>query len=137
MQNKHVQYKKILWNVPYCVLLACINSLLIYFCLYNYPNNQIWDIIWRCVTFSNMSFHRVHSQHILVHHYSTRVLFHFLFKRYNIFNGSLKLIFNKRNTCLNFITNILSRPNISLKDIQIFHYFLRKMYLDILDSSFK
>ena len=41
-----------------------------------------------------------------------------------IFNGSLKLFFNKRNTCFNLITNILSNPKIFSKDIQIFSYFL-------------
>ena len=43
--------------------------------------------------------------------------------KYIGFNGSLKLIFNKRNIGLNFITNILSIPKIFSKDIQIFHYF--------------
>ena len=47
--------------------------------------------------------------------------------RYKIFNGSLKVVFNKRKTFLNFITNILSRPKISTKDIQILHYFLHMM----------
>ena len=37
----------------------------------------------------------------------------------------LKLIFNKRNSCLYFITNFLSNPKIFSKDIHIFKYFLR------------
>ena len=42
-------------------------------------------------------------------------------------NGSPKLIINKRNRCLNLITNVLSNPKIFSKDIQIFNYFLRML----------
>ena len=89
--------------------------------------NQIWDIFWCCVPFCNIFFHRIHGQQFFVHPYSTKIIFCFLFTGYIIFNGSLKPIYNRRNTCLNFINNTLFIPKIFPKDIQIFHYFLHMM----------
>ena len=71
-----------------------------------------------------------------VHHYSTRIVFNCLYI-YKNFNGRLELIFTKRNTGLNFITNILSSPKISPKYIQIFYYFFIWCILDMLENYWK
>ena len=63
-------------------------------------------------------------RNLSVHQHATKMVFHFYFTRFIIFNGNLKLIFNIRNTCLYFIIDFLSNLKIYSKDILILNYFL-------------
>ena len=83
--------------------------------------NKICHILWWCVRFY-LFFHRIHGEQFFSPSPCNQKLF-FLscFTRYIIFNGNLKLIFNKRNTCLYFIIILLSNPKIYSKEILIFN----------------
>ena len=48
---------------------------------------------------------------------------------YHFFSGSLKLVFDDGNDCLNFITNILYIPKLYPKYTQFFHYVLHMIYI--------
>ena len=89
-----------------------------------FVTNQICDILWCCFIFVIYISIGFIVCIFSVHLHSTKKNFPALFTRNIIFNGSLKIIFNKRNTCLNLITNFLSNTKIFFEGIQIFNCFL-------------
>ena len=91
----------------------------------NFVINKTCHIIWCCVHFCDLFFHRIYSEQFFsLSPFNQNDFSFILLTGYMIFNGNLNLIFTKRNTCLYFIINFLSKPKIFSKDIQILNYFI-------------